>query len=1104
VNIIQAAFISLLALAMGQAQPGAVKVREEALALPTYQAAPPETTPIFYEGRTYQGAKGPIYPYPIVDRLSDNRQEKRYKAVYLENEYIRICVLPELGGRIFEGVDKTNGYNFFYRQHVVKPGLIGMVGAWISGGVEWNIPHHHRASSFMPVPHRVEEGADGSKTVWFGEMELRHRMRWVMGLTVRPGKAYVEATLRLFNRTPLTHSFLYFANVAVHANDQYQVIFPPSTHVATQHSKVEFSDWPVSRQLYGGADFRKGVDVSWWKNHEDARSMFAFDSREDFLAGYDHGRQAGTMHVAEHGIMPGKKFFTWGTGSYGQAWDRALTDTDGPYLELMVGGYSDNQPDYSWIQPYEVKTLTEFWYPFRNIGGVKNANLQAAVNLEVKGGVAKVGFNSTEAHERARVLVEVKGKPAFDQVVEISPGKPFSREVTLPAETRAEEVKASLWVDGKALISYQPEAAATSGQLPPPVEAPPAAERIKTNDELYLTGLRQEQFYSPAREPDPYYAEALKRDPGDARANTAMGLLCLRRGMPAEAERHFRAAIARLTKNYTRPRDGEALYYLGVALTSQGKYREAEEEFSQAGWSLAWHSASNFALAQLSTRARDFGQALLYADRSLSTNAGNPKALTLKAAILRHLGRKDEAAGVLAAALRLDPLDVWPKYEQTASGLAPKQQLKDLATPSDELQPHLEAAVDYLHSGLLDESIAVLTDLAAAYKDQSRVYPMVYYYLAYLNEEAGRERRAGEFYALAARMPADYCFPFRMESLRVLRRAIERNPRDASAQYYLGNLLYDVQPDAALGAWEAAAKLNPKLAMAQRNLAFGYARKRNDTAKAIQAMESAVQAEVNPRFLLELDQLYEAGGAPVAKRLALFERNPAAAAGRDDTLSREIYVRVQSGQYDKALALLSGRRFHIWEGANITVHNTYVDAHLLRGHRAMKAGRFAEALKDYQAALEYPENLGEGKPRTGDRSPAIYQQMATAYAALGDQARAQEMFRKCVDESADRSDAEVRFARAVALKKLGKSDEAARELEQMKASGKRVLEQGADVDHFAKFGGNSSVQAVRAEAHFALALAHLGGGEPAAAKQEFEQVVQLNSNHLWARYYLGD
>ncbi len=123
-----------------------------------------------------------------------------------------------------------------------------MLGAWISGGVEWNIPHHHRATSFLPVDWAVSENPDGGKTIWVGETELRHRMRWLVGLTLRPGCSALEVSYRIFNGTPFAHSILCWANAAVHANTDYQIIFPPGTRLATFHGKNEFSRWPVSRR----------------------------------------------------------------------------------------------------------------------------------------------------------------------------------------------------------------------------------------------------------------------------------------------------------------------------------------------------------------------------------------------------------------------------------------------------------------------------------------------------------------------------------------------------------------------------------------------------------------------------------------------------------------------------------------------------------------------------------------------------------------------------------------------------------------------------------------------------------------------------------------
>ena len=166
------------------AESGVVKVWEEQLTLPTYRVDPPDTNPMFFRNEVYQGAKKKIYPYPFQDKVTRIREDKTYRALHLENDYLSLVVLPELGGRLFTATDKTNGYDFFYRQNVIKPALIGMLGAWISGGIEWCVFHHHRNTTFMPVDYALQDNADGSKTVWIGETERRHRMRWIIGLTL--------------------------------------------------------------------------------------------------------------------------------------------------------------------------------------------------------------------------------------------------------------------------------------------------------------------------------------------------------------------------------------------------------------------------------------------------------------------------------------------------------------------------------------------------------------------------------------------------------------------------------------------------------------------------------------------------------------------------------------------------------------------------------------------------------------------------------------------------------------------------------------------------------------------------------------------------------
>ncbi|MDO4558644.1 MAG: DUF5107 domain-containing protein, partial [Planctomycetia bacterium] len=490
-----------------------VTVAREPLVLPTYEIGPADRNPIFYTGRVYQGARGEIYPYPLYDQLTDQRVDRTYESLVLENEFCRVCVLPQIGGRILSATDKSNGYEFFYRQHVVKPALIGMLGAWMSGGVEWNIPHHHRPSSFMAIDRKISMNEDGSGSILVGETELRHRMKWTVRMTMFPERSYLEAKVRIMNRSPWTQSILSWANVSVHCNENYQVIFPPSTRYGTGHSKTEFVHWPVD----------KGVDLSWWKNHtHTSRSVFAWNFTDDFLAGYDHGKHAGTVHVGNHHEIGGKKFFLWGNHENAQMWDQILTDEDGPYLELMVGAYSDNQPDYSWIAPGEVREFRHYWYPVSGIGGVKAANIEGALNVErTEPGTVAIGFCPTRKLNGAEIrytIVGTDGKPSdsvsvpFDAI----PGRAFTTDIPVPETIEDQNVRVRILdAKGVELIAYTPVSSqiVEPGPEPEPVRPTPVPEKCETNEDLYLAGLRLEQFHNAQRNPLDYYQEALRRDP---------------------------------------------------------------------------------------------------------------------------------------------------------------------------------------------------------------------------------------------------------------------------------------------------------------------------------------------------------------------------------------------------------------------------------------------------------------------------------------------------------------------------------------------------------------------------------------------------------------
>ena len=1080
------------------------KVWQEKVTIPTYTVGPPEANPIFYSGRGYQGAKGPMYPYPLIDKLSDVKRDVEYTSVYLENGYIKLSVLPEVGGRIFSAVDKTNDYDFFYRQSVIRPALIGMVGAWISGGVEWNVPHHHRASTFMPVDCQTAESEDGSKTIWIGETEWRHRMRWLVGLTVRPGHSFLELTATIINRTPFAHSMLYFTNAAVHANPSYQIIFPPSTEWGSQHAKCEFLGWPIAHEIYNAIDYRSGVDVGWWKNHPSPVSIFTIDSEEDFFGGYDHSKDAGVVHVADHHVCPGKKFWTFANGPAGYAWDKILTDTDGPYVELMSGSYSDNQPDYSWIMPYETRTITEYWYPVRGLGGVKNATRDAAVNLEIDGDVAKVAFNATAVFEKATAVLVAKGRVLLEKRIRISPKSPFAAQVRLPAGVGQYDVEVKLAArDGHVLVDYRPSPP-KGAPMPKPVVPPPAPKDVKTTDELCLAGLRLEQFHSPALEPYPYYEEALRRDPDDYRANTALGLLYLKRGMWEKAAWRFCTAVARATANHTRPKDTEALYYLGVALRALGDRPGARDALNRSAWGIAWRAAAHYVLAEMAVEDRNFAEAFSHLEESLAYNARNTKALVLNCVIARKTNVSEETLLIAEQIRQIDPLDFWQLNEFLL--VKPDSVPGDLRTYARQLhtlmrgnvQSALELASNYQNCGLYEEAIGVLERfLAEKGGDKAQVDPMVHYTLGFYHETKGDAAKASHHYRLGRTMPPDYCFPFRLESIRALESAMKHDPSDARAPYYLGNLLYDIQPEKAVRCWEKSRDIDDSFATVHRNLAFAYSRSEATPGRAIASLEKAIACDAaDPKLHFELDVLLAAAAAPHEKHLAALVANHETVVKRDDVLLREILLHLFVGNYDRALDLLDNRHFHIWEGGENSAHDVYVDAHLLRGHRAFDRGDYRAALSDYSAAALYPDRFEMGEPYDDGRAAEVYLNIGRAHEALGDAEKAKAAFERALKK--DKKGTSLAYYQGLALRKLGQEDKATALFDGLIRVGKEILAGGAGMGFFDKFGEKQAEPVRMAQAHYAIALGLLGKGNASEAKGELEAAVGLNPNHLAA------
>ena len=771
---------------------GKAEVWVERITLPTYGIGKPDKNPMFLEKRVYQGSSGKVYPLPVVDKILDEKTDQPYTSIWLENDYIRVMVLPELGGRIQRAYDKTNGYDFVYYNEVIKPALVGLTGPWISGGIEFNWPQHHRPTTYGPTDWRITENEDGSCSVELSEVDQMYGTKGKMTFTVYPDRAYIEIKGQLYNRTSLPQTFLWWANPAVAVNDNTQSVFPPDVTAVFDHGKRDVSTFPIATGVYYKHDYGAGVDISRYRNIPVPTSYMCAHSDYNFVGGYDYGVDAGILHIADHHVSPGKKQWTWGNGDFGQAWDRNLTDANGPYIELMTGMFCDNQPDFTWLKPFEEKTFTQYFMPYKAAGYAKNASSEIVLNLEKQDGAARITVYATGVYKDARVVLTAKDSVLFDRTTILSPVDVLRADVNTDVDETA-LVLAVYDCRGRKMLDYAP-AEKKIERIPDPAPAAKLPHEILTNEELYLTGLHIEQYRHATYLPDAYYLEALKRDPGDSRANIAYGQLLLRRGLFGKSEPYFRAAIDRLTDRNPNPYTGEAHLNLGLSLLYQGRDDEAYDAFYKATWTAAEQEAGFYYLSAIDCRRGEYRLALEHIDRSLVKNYHNLKARALRGMILGELGRCGEAERWYAQNLELDAFDYVSCIESGDIDCA-------LRLMGDRASSYIECAIDYAEAGFYRRAVAVL-DLC---RDSS---PMLAYHKALY---AGKydEALAGEALLDAAKRPSLYCFPNRLEDIAALEHALAHHPADAKAPYYLGCLWYDKrQYTLAADMWETSARMD--------------------------------------------------------------------------------------------------------------------------------------------------------------------------------------------------------------------------------------------------------------------------------------------------------
>lgn len=1078
--------------------PGQVEVWEESVVIPTYGVGKPDPNPMFLEKRVYQGSSGKVYPLPVIDKIYDEKVDQTYRAVWLENDYLRVMILPELGGRVQRAYDKTNGYDFVYYNEVIKPALVGLVGPWISGGIEFNWPQHHRPSTFMPVDHTIVENPDGSKTVRVSEVDRMYGTKSMASFTLHPGRAYLEIKGQLYNPTSLPQTFLWWANPAVAVNDNTQSIFPPDVHAVMDHGKRAVSRFPIATGTYYKYDYGAGVDISRYKNIPVPTSYMAYHSDYNFVGGYDYGVEAGVLHIADHHVSPGKKQWTWGCGDFGQAWDHNLTDENGPYIELMTGMYTDNQPDFTWLKPYEEKTFTQAFMPYKKVGAVKNASLDAALGLEVENGAARVCVYATSVREDAVVRLTAGGETLLERRGRLSPTDVFEAQVDV-AGRQPQELTLSLWHEGRLLLDYTP-APEKIERIPEPAQEAADPEKIASLEELLLTGLHLEQYRHATYAPDPYYLEGLRRDPDDSRLNNAYGMLLMRRGRFEEAEKHFRTAVKRLTWRNPNPYDSEPYLNLGMALRWQERYDEAFDAFYKATWTSAQQEAAFYELAAIAARRGEWAGALSFADKALVKNAHNLKARALRGMLLTRLGRKEEATAWFAENLRLDPFDYASRL--LATGLRGDE--TTLGLMRNEPESFLGVARDLMAWGDYEGAGRVLGLLQSD-------GPLPAYYAAFCAARCGRD--AAKALKEAGARSRAYCFPNALEDIAVLHFAMAENPGDASAPYLLGNLFYDRRRYAeARELWERSVELDPSHPTAWRNLALVYFNKDHEPQKALEALERAYA--LNPsdaRVLLELDQLHRRAGWDPARRFAYLYAHKDVVFVRDDLTTEYATLLNLLDRPQEAYDLIMGRRFHPWEGGEGRVTTQYALSLHQLARRDLAAGRHDAAEAKLRAALVFPHNLGEGK-LIGARDNDLYYDLGCALEAQGRMEEARACWEKATlgntvpagamyynDQPAD-----LILYQGLALRKLGREDEAKARFHKLVDYGETHIFDEMRIDYFAVslpdlliFDDDLNARN-RAHCNYLIALGSYGLGDRARAEAAYREVLALDPTHMGA------
>jgi hypothetical protein len=903
-----------------------VLINEKRIQFKTYPFSDPNPVPEF----------GKIFPYFRFDGFAVNGVMRDWKMIEMENDYIKLWVAPEIGGKIWRAVEKSTGKEFIYYNHVVKFRDIAMRGAWTSGGIEVDFGiQGHAPTTATPVDYFIRKNDDGSVSCFVGAIDLASRTRWSVEINLQKDKAYFTTRSRWDNPTGLEQSYYHWMDLGVKADGNLEYIFPGNYFIG---HNGEYSNWPIDTT---------GRDLSVYKknNFGGSKSYHVFGEITDFYGAYWHDDDFGFAHYSPYDEKPGKKIFVLGLSDQGTVWGNLLTDTDGQLTEIQSGRMFNQASSGSTYTPFKHRGFapgstdewTEYWFPVKETQGLKNALPIGSVNLQQKDNMVSLWFCPNEIIN-GNLQVRNGKEVVFTKEIHSNPMQSIKESF----EYRGNYKNLSVWLGNNLLFNADREKYQVKRQVDMP-----SGFNWETVYGHYLKGKEWERqrSYNLA---EAEYQKALEIDSWFVPALTGMANLAYRKTDFRSSMEYSLKALSVDTYNA----DANMIYGLsGMAL---GDTTSAIDGFSIASADISQRCAAYSSLASIFVNQGDFRKALNYAEKSLLNNRLGSDAIQLKILCLRKLGIQNEANDELGKLEAKDPLNHFIRFEKYFA--YPSSENKILAqkfvTNEFPQETYLEYALWYFHNGQIPEALKIL-ELAP------ENHPVVLLWEGYLNHLTGKEQAASNALTDALKINPKFVLPFRIETLVPLEWA-QTLSRDWKIKYYAG-LIY-----LSVGAVEKGKTLWENCNAEPDFYPFYIARSRLSDAGSQQA-----QADVDKALEVSGSD-WQAGW--LASKYYMNRGNIQKA----EELAKNYYLKYPENfnlglqyarmleldkKYAACISLLKNIQLLPGESASKGSGPTpWRRANVELAKDLMKAGKYRKALENIDMARQWPANFRVGKP----------------------------------------------------------------------------------------------------------------------------------------------